>query len=131
MNGTTFWATKPPRLPTELIAAIPAAAVAPRRKVAGHRPEDRLGREGPGRGHAQAGELHGVARQDDAERQARRPDQRRPDHVPGQGVALRACAGGVARDPPEGEAVTTQGMMLRKPFVRFETPKPLTMVGSQ
>src|SRR4051812_8986367 len=35
MNGTMFCATKPPRLPTELIAAIPAAAVAPRRKVAG------------------------------------------------------------------------------------------------
>src|SRR3954454_6651906 len=33
--GTTFCATKPPRLPTELIAAMPAAAVAPFKKVGG------------------------------------------------------------------------------------------------
>ncbi len=27
IQGATFWATKPPRLPTELMAAMPAAAM--------------------------------------------------------------------------------------------------------
>jgi hypothetical protein len=35
IQGTTFWAMKPPRLPTELIAASPAAADAPVRNVDG------------------------------------------------------------------------------------------------
>src|SRR3954449_10633541 len=58
--GTTFWATKPPRLPTELMAAMPAAAVAPLRKVGGSVqktgwPED------AGSGAAEKSELEGVA----------------------------------------------------------------------
>src|SRR3954454_3257014 len=35
IHGTTFWAMKPPRLPTELIAARPAAAEAPVRNFEG------------------------------------------------------------------------------------------------
>ena len=35
IQGIAFWAMKPPRLPTELIAASPAAAEAPVRKAEG------------------------------------------------------------------------------------------------
>ena len=35
IHGTTFWAMNPPRLPTELIAASPAAAQAPVRNLEG------------------------------------------------------------------------------------------------
>src|SRR3954470_3331701 len=35
IHGTTFWAMKPPRLPTELMAASPAAADAPVRNLEG------------------------------------------------------------------------------------------------
>src|ERR1700730_10951947 len=127
IQGTMFWAIKPPRLPTELIAARPAAAEPPVRKLEGRLHKtgwpEKIPAAAPHKRRNRA-VLPGTYT---LSTRHRAPNSAGPTI---NGVCLWyfvARAGTAQRQ----KATTTQGMMLIRPLTVLETPNSLTMVGSQ
>ena len=127
IHGTTFCATKPPRLPTALMTAKPAAALDPVRKLLGN--VQKIG---------WAEKMQAAATQSRANFVALPGTTTLPTrHNAPIATGMTMCQ---VFSPTRSEwrgtaqrakAVSTQGRILIMPFTVFDTPKPFTTVGSQ
>src|SRR4030088_1301775 len=127
IQGTAFWAKNPPRLPTELINAKPAAAAAPLRKVEGSDQNTGWAEKMPAAATHSSANLTALPGTNTLAARLAAPTN--------AGIAMcqvcspvRAAWRGTHQ---RAHATQVQGRMVSNPFVVLVTPKPLTTVGSQ
>src|SRR5579864_1078472 len=125
--GTRFCAMKPPMLPSELIAAIPAAARTPNRNF-----------DGSVQKHGISRYRHGAPKHSATKRSVLvgRKTELRKNSTPSNAetsIAARARLPARSFDGSHASTIvaSSHGMMLSKPLVVLLTPKPFTSVGSQ
>src|SRR3954469_4611322 len=127
IHGTRFWAKKPPRLPTELIAAKPAAAAAPFRKVEGSDQNTGWAANIPDAATHNKANLMALPGTNTLAARHAAPMNAGSAMCQVCSPVRAACRGTHHSD----QATQAQGITLRKPLTVLVTPKPFTTVGSQ